>query len=661
MVQSGGNGRNSVVSAWILAGLMGLACTTASAQTTPPPAREAGILALALTQAASGNWEAAKSMAATGGEVAQALITWQALRDGQGDYAQLLAFLDQRGHWPLINVVQRHAEGLLHERSPTEVVSFFQDRAPLTEEGHIALTLALRNLNRTDEARDMARDIWATTPLSATAEAQLNSAFGDALRALDAARVDMLLWAGDRQGAQRHMDRLNAGQQRLTRARIALQERAQGVDALVAAVPDDLSHDPGLMRDRFEFRMRAGNTDGAGDLLLAQSRHPAGLGQADAWGARRVFLVRTTMSDGDYQRAYDLATPHGLEDGLHFVDLEFLAGFIALVHLDRPETALGHFRALRVRVNSPISLGRAGYWEGRAHEALNDPISAQAAYEFAAEHQSSYYGQLAADRLGLTLDPALVATPDYPHWQQTDLAQSDLLEAALLLRDAGQWHEARRFLLFLARQLDSEAQLGALADLMLALGEPNFALNIAKVAVQSEIVLPRAYFPVTELAQAQFDVPMDLIKAIARRESEFDAAVVSPADARGLMQVLPGTGQMMARKLGVPFQPADLTRDSELNARLGAAYLDELRAEFGPSLALVAAGYNAGPGRPRQWIERLGDPRNPSVDFVTWVESVPFAETRNYIMRVAESLVVYRSVLAGEPRPINMEALIRGQ
>ncbi|WP_439561347.1 transglycosylase SLT domain-containing protein [Roseinatronobacter sp.] len=661
MVQSGGNGRNSVVSAWILAGLMGLACTTASAQTTPPPAREAGILALALTQAASGNWEAAKSMAATSGEVAQALITWQALRDGQGDYAQLLAFLDQRGHWPLINVVQRHAEGLLHERSPTEVVSFFQDRAPLTEDGHIALTLALRNLNRTDEARDMARDIWATTPLSATAEAQLNSAFGDALRALDAARVDMLLWAGDRQGAQRHMDRLNAGQQRLTRARIALQERAQGVDALVAAVPDDLSHDPGLMRDRFEFRMRAGNTDGAGDLLLAQSRHPAGLGQADAWGARRVFLVRTTMSDGDYQRAYDLATPHGLEDGLHFVDLEFLAGFIALVHLDRPETALGHFRALRVRVNSPISLGRAGYWEGRAHEALNDPISAQAAYEFAAEHQSSYYGQLAADRLGLTLDPALVATPDYPHWQQTDLAQSDLLEAALLLRDAGQWHEARRFLLFLARQLDSEAQLGALADLMLALGEPNFALNIAKVAVQSEIVLPRAYFPVTELAQAQFDVPMDLIKAIARRESEFDAAVVSPADARGLMQVLPGTGQMMARKLGVPFQPADLTRDPELNARLGAAYLDELRAEFGPSLALVAAGYNAGPGRPRQWIERLGDPRTPSVDFVTWVESVPFAETRNYIMRVAESLVVYRSVLAGEPRPINMEALIRGQ
>ncbi|MDD7972064.1 lytic transglycosylase domain-containing protein [Roseinatronobacter alkalisoli] len=661
MAQSGRICRESTVSAWILAGFLALAASAASAQSTPPPSREAGMLALALTEAASGNWDRAQTMVSSSGAVAQRLITWQALREGQGDFPELLAFLDQHGHWPLINTVQRRAEALLPDRSPSEILSFFENRTPLTEDGHIALALALRNLNRADDATDMAREIWVSMPLSPPAEAQLNNAFGASLRALDAARVDMLLWAGDRQGAQRHLARLDDGQQRLARARIALQERAPGVDALVAAVPDALSQDPGLMRDRFEFRMRAGNYPGAGDLLLAQSRHPAGLGLPDAWGGRRVFLVRTAMSDGDFQRAYDLATPHGLEDGLHFVDLEFLAGFIALVHLDRPETALGHFRALRVRVNSPISLGRAGYWEGRAHEALNDPISAQAAYEFAAEHQTSYYGQLAADRLGLSLDPALVATPDYPHWRDTDLAQSDLLEAALLLREAGQWHEARRFVLFLARQLETEAQLGALADLMLALDEPNFALNVAKIAVQSEIVLTRAYFPVTALAQAQFDVPMDLIKAIARRESEFDAAVVSPADARGLMQVLPGTGQMMARKLGVPFQPADLTGNPELNARLGAAYLDELRAEFGPSLALVAAGYNAGPGRPRQWTDRLGDPRDPSVDFVTWVESVPFAETRNYIMRVAESLVVYRSVLAGESRPIDMEALIRGR
>lgn len=632
----------------------------ALAQTSPPPSREAGMLALALDGARSRDWAQARAHLAQGDDISAALIDWHALRAGEGDFSQYLAFLDQRGHWPLINAVQRPAEALLADQTPQQIVAFFDQRRPLTEDGHIALVLALRNLGEGEKAQAMARALWAETPLGPAAEAVLEQHFGPALRSLDAARVDMLLWQGATEAAQRHLDRLEAGPRAVARARIALQARAQGVDALVAAVPEALAHDPGLMHDRFRFRMRARNHEGAGDLMIAQSRHASGLGRAEEWGQSRVFLVRQALGDGAYQRAYDLATPHGLKDGLHFVDLEWLAGFIALEYLNRPEAALTHFRTLRVRVGSPISLGRAGYWEGRALEALGDMIAAQAAYEFGAEHQTGFYGQLAADRLGMALDPALLRALDAPHWQDTELAQSELLQAALLLREAGEWHEARRFVLFLARQLEDAPTLGALADLMLALDEPNFALNIAKIAVQSEIILPNAYFPLTDLAQADLPVPMDLVKAIARRESEFDPAVVSPADARGLMQVLPGTGQLMARRLDVPFQPADLTRDPELNARLGAAYLQQLREEFGPSLALVAAGYNAGPGRPRQWIPRLGDPRDPDIDVINWVESVPFAETRNYIMRVAETLVIYRSLLAGESRPIEMEALLRG-
>lgn len=593
--------------------------------------------------------------------IAADLVRWQALRAGHGALDDFSAFLDSKSHWPLINTVQRHAERLIANQSAADILTFFETRNPVSEVGYMAHLFALRDTGREQEADALARHLWREEVLTGEGELRLLRGFETVLAPHHADRVDMLLWRGERNAALRHLDRIEAGLQRVARARIALQERATGVNALVDAVPASLQTHPGLMHDRFEFRMRAGNHDGAAELILAQSRHPDGLGNADAWGQRRVFLVRSALSDGAFQQAYDLATPNGLQDGLHFVDLEFLAGFIALEYLDQPETALNHFRALRVRSSSPISLGRAGYWEGRAHERLGDAIAARAAYEFGAEHQSGFYGQLAADRLGQTLDPALINGPTYPDWRETSLAGSDLLQAALLLREAGQWHEARRFVIFLARQLEEEAEFGALTDLLLALNEPNFALNVAKIAVQSEIVLPRAYFPLTDLTQADLPVPMDLVKAIARRESEFDPAVVSPADARGLMQVLPGTGQMMATKLGVPFQATDLTRNPALNARLGAAYLSELRAEFGPSLALVAAGYNAGPGRPRQWIPRLGDPRDPSVDFIRWVESVPFAETRNYIMRVAESLVVYRSRLAGSPQPIGMEALIRGR
>lgn len=639
---------------------LGLAMSPAQAQDTRPPSRAAGMLGAAMTAAQAGDWDTAETRAAESAPIARDILTWMALRDGRGSFTEYQAFLRNNAHWPLINAVQRRAEALLATQSADAIVAFFAERQPVSEDGHLALVFALFELGRSAEAEARAISLWQDSPLDGESELRLLRQFDNALAPHHPVRVDMLLWSGERSAALRHLDRLPEAESQVARARIALQERANGVDSLVNSVPDSHQNDPGLMRDRFEFRIRAGNSEGAAELILAQSRHPAGLGRPEAWGARRIALVRSAMSDGDYSRAYELATPHGLEDGLFFADLEFLAGFIALTYLDRPQDALNHFRALRVRSSSPISLGRAGYWEGRAHEALGDAIAARAAFEFGAEHQSGFYGQLAADHLGMALDAALVNGPDYPHWHDTALAESDLLQAALLLREAGDWHEARRFVLFLARQIEDEATLGSLADLMLDMDEPNFALNIAKIAVQNEIILPRAYFPLTDLASAALPVPADLVKAIARRESEFDIAVVSPADARGLMQVLPGTGQMMAERLGVPFQASDLTRDPVLNARLGAAYLEVLREEFGPSLALVAAGYNAGPGRPRQWVPRLGDPRDPSVDFVEWVERVPFAETRNYIMRVAESLVIYRSRLAGSPQPIAMEPLLRG-
>ena len=641
---------------WLfLAGLV-----PAAAQDNAPPSRAAGLLASALSAAATGDWPGARARAANSAPIAQDIVQWQALRAGEGSFAEYVTFLAEKAHWPLINTVARHAETFLASAATESILDFFSTRSPVSEPGYIALVFALRDAGRSEEAEALAARLWRDEPLGGESELRLLRSFDTAIAPYHGARVDMLLWRGELSAARRHLDRLGADARRVALARIALQDRAQGVDALVAAVPDALQTDPGLMHDRFEFRMRAGNHDGAEELILAQSRAAEGLGDADSWGRNRIFLVRRALSDGEFQRAYDLATPHGLDDGLHFVDLEFLAGFIALEYLDKPEVALPHFRALQVRSTSPITLGRSGYWQGRTHDALGDAVMARTAYEFGAEHQTSFYGQLAAERLGLSLDPSLIDGPDYPDWQETSLARSDLLAAALLLREAGQWHEARRFVLFLARGLEDEAELGALADFMLALGEPNFALNIAKLAVQNEVVLPRAYFPLTPLAEAALPVPMDLVKAIARRESEFDPAVVSHADARGLMQVLPGTGQMMARKLGIPFDAGDLTRDAALNARLGAAYLAELRDEFGPSLALVAAGYNAGPGRPRQWIERLGDPRNGAVDILRWVESVPFAETRNYIMRVAESLVVYRALLEGSPQPIAMEQLLRG-
>jgi soluble lytic murein transglycosylase len=156
-------------------------------------------------------------------------------------------------------------------------------------------------------------------------------------------------------------------------------------------------------------------------------------------------------------------------------------------------------------------------------------------------------------------------------------------------------------------------------------------------------------------------VKQSLALAIARRESEFDPKVVSPVGARGLMQVMPGTAKMMAPKVGLAYEPSRLTGDWKYNVALGSAYLAGLVDEFGSSPVLVASGYNAGPGRSRNWIRDLGDPRSDQVDVVDWVEHIPFRETQNYVMRVSESLPIYRARITGKTEPVSFTSELKGR
>lgn len=643
----------------LVAGLLALSTGTATARETPPPPRAAGAIGALVSAFEVGDSAQIARLEALAGHLGTHIALWQYLRAGHSprlsDYA---GFVQTYPHWPLTDTLRRQAEATLANATGQEVIDWFADHEPLTADGAMALFSALDAAGDHDASLALARNLWQNQILSADQENRLLARHDQQLAELHTARLDEMLWRRATQNATRMLGRVPSGHAALGRARLALQAHESGVNALINAVPAALADDPGLAHDRFQWRINAGLLDEAAELLLERS--PDGLGRPEFWAAGRQRLVRRALWDGDYAQGYALAAHNGLEDGVRMADLEWLAGYFALRHLDNPQEALRHFAAIRLRASSPISLGRAGYWEGRAYEALGQAENARAAFEFGAEHQTAFYGQLAAERIGLPMDPALLTVPDYPSWHETTLAQSDLLQVALLLHRAGDWHEARRFVLHLAQSLETEAELGALAQLWLDRGEPNFAINIAKLAVQSGIVLPHAYFPRTGLEHATLPAPSDLVMAIARRESEFDPAVISHADARGLLQVLPGTGALMARRLEIDFDPAQLTTDPDLNALLGAAYLETLIDEFG-ALPLVAAGYNAGPGRPRRWITEFGDPRDPAIDPIDWVERIPFAETRNYVMRVLESLILYRAILDGGSGPIRLSAILRGE
>ena len=635
-------------------------CLVLGLAAVPARADSASALADGLKQAEAQQWVAASVAVNGAGPLAGDLITWLRLRAGKGLAAEYPAFIARRPDWPGLALLLKAGEPVVAASGDrAAILRYFEARAPATGVGALALARAYRDTGDAALADAEAVRAWQRLPMEASDQAGFNTEFRTAIEPQLRARLDAMLWGGQIENARRMLPLVGAGSQALALARIGLMEKLEGVDRLVAAVPADRANDPGLAHARFMWRISKDRYDEAADLVLERSTSPEALGDPLAWAEWRARLARRDMREGNSRRAYAVAAQHFLTSGNDYIELEWLAGYIALQKLGDPALALQHFQRVRLAADGEISLGRAGYWEGRAQEALGDTNAAHAAFAFGAKHQTGFYGLLSAERIGLPMDARLVGTDQYPDWKTAGFMQSSVVAAAMLLQRAGDRALAKRFFLQVAEGL-SPVELGQLADLTLSLNEPHIALLIAKQAALRGVILQRAYYPLTEVATLQLPVPVELALAVARRESEFDPAARSSAGAMGLMQVMPGTAKLVAPRIGLNYAAERLV-DPGFNVRIGTAYLAELQAKFGTSPLLVASGYNAGPGRPRRWIAELGDPRAPGVDPVDWIEAVPFAETRTYIMRVTESMLIYRARLAGKPVPITLTDAMKGR
>lgn len=628
-------------------------------QAGPALADTAQAMRTALELTAAKDWDGALAVAPAG--VGRDIVEWQRLRAGEGRLPEYEAFLQRRPDWPGLPYLREQGEeAVARSDDPARVIAWFGTDLPQTGEGALAYVRALQASGRMAEAETEAMRAWAELSFAPEEEEALIALAPEAVSFVHELRMDTLLWAGRTREANRMLDRVPEDFRALARARIALQNDEKGVNTLIDAVPKSRATDAGLAFDRFIWRMKRDLYNDALPLILERSASAETLGRPQAWAERRAILTRWLMRRGRPAEAYQVASNHWLPKGAGasaYADLEFLAGFIALRRLDDPQTALKHFQHLLAGVTTPISLARAHYWIGRAQEAAGQ--DGTASYQAAAAHQTAYYGLLAAERLGMTLDTDLLTDTSAPDWRGAAFRQSSVLQAAELLWQAGDLTQSKRFLLHLAESQDATG-LAQMADMVLDWNEPHMAVLIGKAAAERGLILPRAYYPVPEFVPDGLKVSRALALAISRRESEFDPAARSSADARGLMQVLPGTAKLMAGKLGVAHEVSKLLTDPAYNVSMGAAYLSEMVDEFGPSIALIASGYNAGPGRPRSWIGEFGDPRAPDVDVVDWVEAIPFGETRTYVMRVAEGVVIYRAKLKGAVGPVRITEELKG-
>lgn len=601
----------------------------------------------------SGNWETAKLIAARDGEVAVDVIEWHRLRAGRGTFAEIQAFLSRRSDWPGEDYLRKQSEDAVLDAGNEAVLSFFREVAPQTPRGVLGHAAALIEAGKLGDAQANLVLAWRTMPMNPTSQALFLTDHEELLKPHHVARLEAMLWAREHTEARQMFDLVDEDDIALAETRIALQRLQGNVNTLIDALPESRKSDAGLQHDRFEWRIRKNLINDAKDLMLEQSSSVAALGRPDKWGNRRRALARGEMRSGDPERAYRMASQHFLLPGSDYADLEWLSGYIALRFLDDPETAFRHFSNHNDAVESPISQGRAGYWRGRALEAMGDAEGAAKAYAKGAEFQTAFYGLLAAERGGLPFDTRLAGPAPEQDWRTSALAKAPLFEAGLLLQASGELNLAERFWTHLAEQLVEE-DLHLLGQAAIDIDQPHLAVMIGKRAAQRGLTIPAPYYPLHSLVEMDLPMAPEMSLSIARRESEFDPVVQSGVGARGLMQIMPATGRDIARDLGISnLHTTDrMIADPDYNARLGATYLSQMAGRFDGNVVMMSAAYNAGPARPPRWMQLYGDPRRGDIDIVDWVEMVPFRETQNYIMRVTESLPIYRARLGKDPLPV---------
>jgi soluble lytic murein transglycosylase len=600
--------------------------------------------------------------------LARKLAEWVILRSDDNDatFSRYLAFVNANPTWPSIGLLRRRAEATLwQEKADAATVrAYFAHQRPLTAKGRFALARALLAQGDRTGAQALVREAWRE-PFSRELEAQAEDAFDSLLTRADAkARMDRRLYAGDSDIALRIAQRLGGAELAIAKARMAVRGKASNAKALLDAVPAEARRDPGYMFSAIQWLRRNDRIEDAARMMLAVPRELGSAHDLDEWWIERRLVARKLLDIGDAGSAYLVArdaVPPTKEN--YRVEHQFTAGWIALRFLHDPATASQHFaRILATGVANPISLARAGYWQGRAAEAAGRTHDARRFYEQAARYNTAYYGQLARARLGLA-EVALTPPPVPLAEKRAALARLEVVRAAEILYALDERNLVIPFVVDLAdRTLDAGA-LVVLAELAARHHDARSVLLIGKSALARGLAFDHYAFPTIGLPRYSNigpEVEPAVVYSIARQESEFNPMTVSSANALGLMQVTPEAGRYIAKKFHVAFDQKRLLHDTVYNVQMGAAELgDDIEAYRG-SYILAFAGYNAGRGRVKEWIERYGDPREPGVDPVDWVERIPFSETRNYVQRILENLQVYRIRFGGNKRLLIEADLRRG-
>lgn len=577
---------------------------------------------------------------------------WQALRNPDREtirFSEGYAFLMNHPGWPEEKLIRLRTEAaaMLEHPSPETMANFCTKLPPISGRGMIACASA--HVGSKEQQVDWVKQGWKQGDFNEDEEVRIIKSYSDMLTRTDhATRMDRLLYEGRSAAAKRTMPLLPKQQHAMYHTRIAFINEEHKAPKLLKKLSAAEQRNTGLLFDRLRWRLKRDPDTLAELLKLAPNEVP----YPELWWPMRAIAARDAINKRNYTLALAMVEPHGELSGEALADAMWLKGWIYLQHSGDAATAYKSFFKLYTNVYTPVSKARAAYWAARAADKNGKPDIAHEWWLKAARYPTVFYGQLAIAKLSPNAPLILPQPQEIAQADREALNQHELTIIAKTLASGGDKKLRDLFLRTLARQLRNVAQFSLLADLAVEIGTQATGVEIAKLALRNGFALISTGWPKITLPP---DLPLEpaLILAIIRQESEFDPAARSPSNAQGLMQLLPGTAQHIARTSNLPYSQSQLM-EPHTNLTLGSAYLRKIIDGFDGSYILGIASYNAGPSNVRKWIGLRGTPPKNTEGAIDWIESIPFGETRNYVMRVMENIGVYRT-LENPSTPLSIE------
>ncbi len=663
--------RISLVALAALAGAPLLPATPFATVAAVAAPKVSGTAVEAVKLALKGQFVDAGAMAQKSGDMAAIkLVELLFLRDHPNDagYQRIIDFLNAAPKWPMTESLMKRAERSLYVNGepPQVVMGHFANRKPVTSEGRLALARALIAQGDMDGARAQVQKVWYNPELDPKLESQAVGEFGKFLTTDDyKVRMWRQIYAQETNAAIRTSKKINGDFQKAAAVAQKLLRGEGGAEKAYAALPKAMREQLGMKYALVRFLRKKEAYSKARAVLVTIPGDPGKMGDPEAWWTERRIVARHSVGINHRDAAkagYQIAKAHGFTSGENAMEGEFLAGWIALRYLKKPDIALGHFGRLAEIADTRTEKARAGYWTGRALEASGRKGEAKASYKAAAQYSTVYYGQLAREKIGLGSVPEEIESGQASDAARARVDKDEVARAFTMMAEAGAKNDLYMFIWSFANRFKNTDEMNAAASLMWDVGGATMSVRLAKAAAARNVDIDSWGYPIRALPewkQIGRAVEKPLVFALARQESEFNPKAGSRVGAQGLMQIMPGTAKMIARQYGLSYS-AEKLMDPNYNVKLGAAHLGDLINNFGGSYVLTLVAYNAGPRRSREWVAEYGDLRTGEADPIDWVESIPFQETRQYVQKVMQNLHVYRSRLAPKTvRPMTAD-LSRG-